>query len=236
MMHANAFGHPIGPPLPGWNAPPRPPRTPMIGRYARLEPFDATHADELWKVAGVSASDPTWTYMTYGPFADETTFRAWFAGRIALEDPLFYAIRDTADAKVKGWATHMRIDPANGVVEVGNVWFSPLLSRSCAATESMFLMMARAFDLGYRRYEWKCDALNAPSRAAALRLGFQFEGIFRQAVVYKARSRDTAWYAMIDSDWPALRHAFERWLDADNFDAAGRQKIALSTLTKPPTP
>ena len=227
--HANEFGHPIGPALPDWTAPPTPPRTPMLGRYAQLEPFAAVHADALWRA--MKGAEQTWTYLTYGPFADETNFREWFAGRMTSTDPLFFAIRDRADGLVKGWATLMRIDPANGVIEVGNIWFSPLLARGRVATDAMFLMMAHAFALGYRRYEWKCDALNAPSRAAAVRLGFTYEGIFRQALVYKRRSRDTAWYAMINSEWPLLRNAFEAWLAPENFDSSGRQRTSLSTLT-----
>ncbi len=145
------------------------------------------------------------------------------------DDPLFHTIVDLATGKAVGVATFMRIDRAHGVIEVGNINYSPLLQRTPAATEAMFLMMRRVFDeLGYRRYEWKCDSLNAPSRAAALRLGFQFEGIFRQAVVYKGRNRDTAWFSMIDSEWPALKRAYEQWLAPENFDAEGRQPRKLA--------
>jgi RimJ/RimL family protein N-acetyltransferase len=145
------------------------------------------------------------------------------------DDPLFHTIVDNQTGKAVGVATFMRIDRANGVIEVGNINYSPLLQRTPAATEAMFLMMRRVFDeLGYRRYEWKCDSLNAPSRAAALRLGFQFEGIFRQAVVYKGRNRDTAWFSIIDREWPALRGAYEQWLEAANFDTEGRQRRKLT--------
>jgi len=147
------------------------------------------------------------------------------------DDPLFHTIVDLATGKAVGVATFMRIDRASGVIEVGNINYSPLLQRTPAATEAMFLMMRRVFEeLGYRRYEWKCDSLNAPSRAAALRLGFQFEGIFRQAVVYKGRNRDTAWFSIIDSEWPSLKRAYEQWLGPENFDAEGRQKRKLAEL------
>jgi RimJ/RimL family protein N-acetyltransferase len=149
------------------------------------------------------------------------------------DDPLFHAIIDGATGKAIGVASFMRIDLKNGAIEVGNINYSPLLQRTRAATEAMYLMMKRAFALGYRRYEWKCDSLNASSRAAAQRLGFSYEGVFRQAVVYKGRNRDTAWYAMIESEWPALDQAFTRWLDPDNFDEQGRQRLRLSDLTAP---
>jgi len=149
------------------------------------------------------------------------------------EDPLFHAIVERKTGEAVGVASYLRIDPANGVIEVGHINYSPLLQRTRAATEAMFLMMRRVFDeLGYRRYEWKCDALNAPSRAAAGRYGFRFEGIFRQATVYKGRNRDTAWYAIIDKDWPALKAAYERWLAPENFDAEGRQRVRLAALVE----
>jgi RimJ/RimL family protein N-acetyltransferase len=152
------------------------------------------------------------------------------------EDPLFHAILDR-DGRAGGIASYLRIDPGNGVIETGHIAYAPALQRTPAATEAMYLMMARVFDeLGYRRYEWKCDALNAPSRTAAERLGFRFEGIFRQAVITKGRNRDTAWYAVIDKDWPALKRAFQRWLDPSNFDASGRQRERLSDLTRAPAP
>lgn len=148
-------------------------------------------------------------------------------------DPMFHAIIDVASGRAVGVAAYMRIEPKMGSIEVGHIHFSPLLQRTPGATEAMCLMMKRAFELGYRRYEWKCDALNAASRAAAQRLGFSFEGIFRQATVYRERNRDTAWYAAIDQEWPALARAFETWLDPANFDEAGRQCVRLSELTRP---
>ena len=233
-MHHNELGQPIGFPLPGWKEPPRPPRTAMAGRYCRVEPIDpARHAEELFRAYSLDPSHRNFTYLGSGPFATLAAYRQWMESSRLGDDPLFHAIIEGQSRQAAGVASFMRIDPRNGVIEVGNINYSPLLQRSRAATEAMYLMMQRAFGLGYRRYEWKCDALNAASRAAAQRLGFSFEGIFRQAVVYKGRSRDTAWYAAIDSEWPALEEAFRRWLDPGNFDEQGRQRIRLSDLTAP---
>ena len=230
----NALGQPIGPPLPEWKPVPRPPRTAMAGRYCRVEPIDpARHARELYEANTVDPSGRNFTYSTSGPFDSFEAYRRWIGTSCLGDDPLFHAIVDNAVGKATGVASYLRIDPANGVIEVGHINYSPLLQRKRAATEAMYLMMKRAFELGYRRYEWKCDALNAPSRAAAQRLGLSYEGIFRQAVVYKGRGRDTAWYAAIDSEWPELERAFLRWLDPANFDAEGRQCVRLSELTAP---
>ena len=174
-----------------------------------------------------------WTYLPYGPFDSFESFKAWMKDICAGPDPLPYAIIDLRSNRVVGLAAYMRITPAVGSIEVGHVIYSPLLQRATLATEAMCLMMRRAFELGYRRYEWKCDAFNARSRAAAQRLGFSFEGIFRQAVVYKSRTRDTAWFSVIDGEWPALKEAFERWLDPANFDEHGEQRTRLSDLTSP---
>ena len=172
-----------------------------------------------------------WTYLPYGPFERLDAYRAWADQVAAADDPLFHTIVDGASGRAAGVASLMRIDPINGVIEVGHIKYTPALQRTAAATEAMFLLMRRVFDeLGYRRYEWKCDALNAPSRAAATRLGFMFEGIFRQAVVYKGRNRDTAWFSIIDREWPALKSAYERWFAADNLDAQGRQRRSLGDL------
>jgi RimJ/RimL family protein N-acetyltransferase len=171
--------------------------------------------------------------MGYGPFATPSVYRAWVVAQAGREDPRFYAIIDRASGKAGGVASYMRIDPANGCIEVGGIKLTPLVSRKPAMTEAMYLMMKNAFDLGYRRYEWKCDSLNAPSRAAARRYGFSYEGIFRQAIVYKGRNRDTAWFSITDREWPAIRAAHERWLAPENFDAEGRQKVSLSSLTAP---
>jgi RimJ/RimL family protein N-acetyltransferase len=232
--HRNELGQPIGAPLPGWKAPPRPPRTAMAGRYCRVEPVDAArHADDLYRANAADPGKRNFTYLTIGPFDSFEAYREWMAAAKQSEDPLFHAIVDMETGKAAGIASFMRIDTKNGVIEVGNLNYSPLLQRKRAATEAMYLMMKRAFELGYRRYEWKCDSLNAASRAAAQRLGFSYEGIFRQATIYKGRSRDTAWYAMIDSEWPEFDRAYTRWLDPANFDAQGKQRVRLSDLTAP---
>lgn len=231
-QNLNSLGQPVGPSLPGWKAPPIPPREILQGRCCRLEPLDAErHTDALFDAYAIDAEGRMWTYLTRGPFATRGDYRAWMNDACLRSDPLYYAIVDPATGTATGVASYMRIDAANGCIEVGNLAFSPLLQRRIAATEAMYLMMKSAFELGYRRYEWKCDALNAPSRAAALRLGFSFEGLFRQAVIYKGRSRDTAWFSVIDREWPALKVAFERWLDPANFDARGKQIMRLSALT-----
>jgi RimJ/RimL family protein N-acetyltransferase len=225
----NALGQPVGDPVPGWTPRPRPARTQIAGAWARLEPLDPErHGAQLWDAYAEDAEGRGWTYLANGPFADYAGYRAWLDAVAPGEDPLFHAIVDGASGLASGVASYLRIDPANGVIEVGHINYAPRLQRSRAATEAMFLMMRRAFDeLGYRRYEWKCDSLNAPSRAAAERLGFRYEGLFRQAIVYKGRNRDTAWYAITDAEWPALKGRFERWLDAANFDAEGRQRAPL---------
>jgi RimJ/RimL family protein N-acetyltransferase len=234
-QRTNAMGQPIGAPLPDWTARPRPPRTPMEGRFCRLEPIDAArHTDDLFDAFAESLDGRIWTYIAYGPFAAKDELRAWAAARETMEDPQFFALRDLAADRALGVASLMRIDPPAGVIEVGGITYGPALQRTPVSTEGMFLMMRRAFDeLGYRRYEWKCDALNAPSRAAAKRLGFRYEGTFKQATVYKGRNRDTAWFSIVDAEWPALRDAFTRWLAPANFDAEGRQKVSLSAMTAP---
>jgi RimJ/RimL family protein N-acetyltransferase len=230
----NALGQPVGPDVPDWRAPPRPPRAVMTGRHCRLEPLDAArHAAQLHAANALDREGRMWTYLFSGPFASAQEFRAWLESREHSEDPLYFAIVDAPSGRAAGLASYLRIDPPHGVIEVGPLAFSPLLQRTRAATEAMYLMMRNAFDLGYRRYEWKCDALNAPSRRAAERLGFQFEGIFRQAVVYKGRNRDTAWYSVIDREWPAVQQAFEGWLDPGNFDADGRQRRPLGDHAPP---
>jgi RimJ/RimL family protein N-acetyltransferase len=235
MTHdINALGQPVGPPIGSWTSPPFPERVPMHGRSCRVEPLDpAAHAESLFAANALDTGGAMWTYLGYGPFATLDEYTSSLARRAAERDPQFYAIVDQRTGRAVGVASYLRIDPPNGVIEVGHLAFSPLLQRTVAATEAMYLMMARAFELGYRRYEWKCDALNAPSRRAATRLGLNFEGIFRQAVVTKGRSRDTAWYAAIDSDWPRLDAAFRQWLDPRNFDDHGRQRVALSALMMP---
>lgn len=229
-QQTNSHGQPIGAPVPAWSVRPAPPATPMPGRYCRVEPLDmARHAAELYQANSQDAQGRNWTYLSVDAPSDFAAYRTWLEKVSANQDPLFHAIIDFASGKAVGVAALMRIDPAAGVVEVGHINYSPCLQRTRAATEAMYLLMRRVFDeLGYRRYEWKCDSLNAPSRAAALRYGFQFEGIFRQALVYKGRNRDTAWFSMLDTEWPRVKAAFERWLDETNFDADGRQKSSLS--------
>ncbi len=231
-QRVNALGQPIGSEVPDWTPRPRPEKTAMIGRTCRLEPFEAArHVSDLHAAYAADAEARNWTYLPYGPFPDEEAFGAFAEATFTGEDPLFHVVVDQESGRALGVASFLRIDPANGVIEVGHINFAPALQRTVMASEAMFLMMVRVFDeLGYRRYEWKCDALNAPSRAAAERLGFVYEGTFRQATVYRNRNRDTAWYSIIDTEWPALRQAFERWLDPANFDGEGRQRRSLASL------
>jgi RimJ/RimL family protein N-acetyltransferase len=229
----NSLGQPIGAALPGWRPPPLPPREPMRGRFCTVEPLDLErHAGALYAAVSLDREGHNWTYVPAGPFDDFPAYLAWLEKRAAGADPMFHAIVD-AMGRAVGTAAYQRMDPANGVVEIGNINYSPLLQRTPAATEAMYLMMRRVFELGYRRYEWKCDTFNAPSRKAAQRYGFSFEGVFRQSNVVKGRTRDSAWFSILDGEWPALRVAYERWLTPDNFAADGRQCVSLSSLTAP---
>lgn len=227
----NEFGQPIGLPLVGWSRRPFPSRVVLEGRFCRLEPLDSErHTADLFH-ANQADDGRGWTYLGYGPFGDVNSYRSWVEKSGTSNDPLFYAILEYDTRRALGVAALMRIDPAHGVIEVGNIKYAPPLQRTPAATESMFLLMRYVFEeLGYRRYEWKCDSLNAPSRAAALRLGFTYEGLFRQAVIYKGRNRDTAWFSIVDSEWPMLKGAYETWLAPANFDGAGRQLRRLPDL------
>lgn len=215
----------------GWVVPGRPGPAVIEGRLARLERLSVDHAEGLF--AANAASDAIWAYLPYGPFGRLEDYLAWVGGMAGLADPVFYAIRDRASGALGGVASYLRITPDMGSIEVGHITLSPSLQRRACATEALFLMMAWAFDAGYRRYEWKCDALNLPSRRAAARFGFSYEGTFRQAAVVKGRNRDTAWFAVIDTDWPGLRAAYHAWLDPANFDGAGQQRLALAGLTAP---
>lgn len=228
----NEFGQPIGPDIPDWQGASWPPRSPVEGRFCRVEALKLNaHLDDLYDAYSQDPKGILWTYMFVGPFGSKGEFRAWLESACTSDDPLFHALIDLSTNKAVGVAAYMRIKPDIGVIEVGNITYSPCLQRTALATEAMFLLMERVFDeLGYRRYEWKCDALNAASRKAAERLGFTFEGIFRQAIVYKGRNRDTAWYSMIDRDWPPLKRAYLKWLDSENFDNQGVQQQRLQSL------
>jgi RimJ/RimL family protein N-acetyltransferase len=228
----NHLGQPIGFPVADWSPRARPPRSPMVGQYCRLEPLDAArHGAELHRANREDRDGRIWTYLPYGPFETLRAFRDWIDAECRGDDPLYHAIVDLRSGTALGVASYLRINPGVGVIEVGHINYAPPLQRTPAASEAMFLMMSRVFDqLGYRRYEWKCDALNAGSRRAAERLGFRFEGVFRQATLYKGRNRDTAWYAITDQDWPAIRSAFQTWLDPANFDPAGQQRRSLREI------
>jgi RimJ/RimL family protein N-acetyltransferase len=213
-----------------WKPAALPVRVSLSGRYVTLEPLDAgRHAEALWQA--VKGHDELWTWLFDGPYASEADLRQAIEARQAAAGFVFLAIAPVATGQAAGWASFLRMEPAHGVIEVGNILLSPALQRTTAVTEAMFLMARHVFDdLGYRRYEWKCNAENLPSRRAAERLGFTFEGIFRQHMVIKGRSRDTAWFAMLDREWRARKRAFEAWLDSSNFDAEGRQRRSLGSF------
>lgn len=203
----------------------------MVGRTCRLEPLTPAHSDDLWAAVQLDPGGQNWTYSAAAHPPDRQAFDAFIGGSSASNDPLYFAIVEATSSQAVGWATFMRIDPKNGVIEVGSIHYTERLKRSVAGTEAMYLMMRRAFDdLGYRRYEWKCDDLNAPSKRAAARYGFTYEGLFRQALVNKGRNRDTAWFSVIDSEWPSVKAGFETWLAPGNFDADGRQIASLVDL------
>jgi RimJ/RimL family protein N-acetyltransferase len=223
----------MGPALPDWQVPSAPARVVSAGRYCRLEPLDPDrHGPALFEALTADGA-ARWTYLPYGPFETLASYTTWLRGCCTQDDPLFFTIVDPASSSPLGVAAYLRITPESGTIEVGHLSFSSRLQKTPAASEAMYLMMKTAFELGYRRYEWKCDTYNQPSRAAAQRLGLSFEGVFRQATVYKGRSRDTAWYACIDAEWPALERALTTWLDPANFDPSGRQRSRLSDLTAP---
>jgi RimJ/RimL family protein N-acetyltransferase len=200
----------------------------LPGRFGQVEKLEARHSGDLWKA--VKGADALWPYMGYGPFPNEAAFLDWLRQRAVLPDPYAYAVMNAAGRAV-GIATLMEIRPTMRVIEVGHIVYSPALQRTPLATEAQYLLAGYVFDtLGYRRYEWKCNALNAPSRRAAQRFGFTFEGVFRQHLIVKGRNRDTAWFSMLDAEWPGRKAAFERWLAPENFDAAGQQKVSLAAL------
>lgn len=231
-------GQPIGETVPDWEGATPLPDATLTGRRVRVEPLDAgRHGDALHAALGEPGETPgdapeaRWTYLGGLPYADRDGFDTWLAARADSRDPRFHAIVEPASNQAAGLAAYLNIVPEHGSIEVGHLHFSPRLRRTPAATEAMALMMHHAFALGYRRYEWKCDALNAPSRRAATRLGFRFEGVFHQHRVVAGRNRDTAWFSILDGEWPALEAILRRWLSPDNFDAKGRQRLSLSALT-----
>lgn len=234
-VEINELGQPVGDVVQGWDVPGMPSVPTFTGQYCRLERLDTDrHADQLFAADALDVEGASWTYLPYGPFADRSGYREWITGVAPCLDPFFYAVVATdpsgqsAPGTAVGVLSYLRIAPTAGSIEVGHVHFSPLLQQHRAATEAQFLLMHHVFDdLGYRRYEWKCDSLNAPSCAAATRLGFHYEGTFRQDRVVKGRNRDTAWYSITDAEWPRVRSAFTAWLSAENFDDDGRQKAPL---------
>ena len=227
----NSFQQPIGLSLPDWQRRPLPERVTLNGQFCRLEPLSVErHGAHLWQAWSQAEDSRGWTYLSVGPFDNEADFISYITGAGQSADPFHFAVVDNASGKALGTLSLMRIDPANGSIEVGFVVFSPLLQRTVQATEAHFLLMKYAFEvLGYRRYEWKCDSLNGPSRRAALRFGFRFEGVFRQMGIYKGRTRDTAWFSITDGEWPLVKLAFERWLSPENM-TNGVQRTGLAAI------
>lgn len=213
-----------------WSPPPLPPRTEMRGRYVTLEPLAKAHVPELWEAH--AGHDAVWRYIPAGPFDGADELGGWVDAVRIAHDPMQFAVR-MADGRLGGTLSIMRINPAAGSIEVGYIVFTPRLQKTREATEAVYLTIKWAFEAGYRRFEWKCNAGNLASRRAAERFGLSYEGIFRQAAVVKGENRDTAWFAAIDSEWPALQKAFEAWLDPANFDAGGQQRTRLADLTRP---
>lgn len=228
----NELGVPIGFQVNNWTGAVRPGPNTLAGTYCYCEPLDlAQHADILFSAFHEDRENRIWVYLPYGPFDTPASFRNWMKTDCFTGDPFFYAIIDRNTGIPSGMASYLRITPGDGSIEVGHINYSPALQNTVAATEAMYLMMENVFNLGFRRYEWKCNALNEKSCRAAERLGFTFEGVFRQATVVKGRNRDTAWYSVLDREWPAVKQAHKQWLAADNFDTDGMQRQSLSTLT-----
>ncbi len=220
--------------VPDFSPPPHPKGVQLEGEKVRLAPLDAkAHGEALFDAYGRSENANDWLYLPYGSFADFSEFDAWARGMEGLDDPVFFTIIRLSDEQPLGVASFLRIDQKHAVIEVGHIHFSRELQRSILASEAMYLMANWVFDAGYRRYEWKCDALNIRSRRAAERLGFSYEGVFRQAMVYKGRNRDTAWFAMTDRDWERLKSAYQCFLAPENFDGTGVQKLSLGNFTSP---
>ena len=231
-MRKNRFDQPIGDEVVAWQGALPPPRAAIEGRYCRIEPLDVEqHLHDLIDAFAEDPDGKLWTYMPVGPFDSGAEMGSWMQQICAGDDPLFYAVVEPGSGAAVGMAAYCNIRPEAGVIEVGHIAYSPRLQRTPVATEAMFLLMKRAFaELGYRRYEWKCDSLNAASRRAAERFGFSFDGIFEQALVYKNRNRDTAWFSMLDHEWPATEQAYQKWLDPANFDESGNQRARLRDL------
>lgn len=230
-MRDSEYNQPIGDPLEDFQAAKLPHGHRFTGRTATVEPLAEKHLDSLVASLGGQAAAPHWTYMSQGPFDSDAALREFLSSIVPSTDPYFFAVVEPTTGQALGFLSLMRHQPEHGVIEVGWVTFGPRLQRSTATTEAQFLLMSLVFeDLGYRRYEWKCDALNADSRRAATRLGFTYEGTFRQAIVYKGRNRDTAWYSIIDSEWPSLKARFAAWLDPANFDSKGNQRVRLQDI------
>lgn len=236
-MTERPIGRPIGPVVPT-AARPLPARAKLHGRYVELEPLHTRHAGDLWRAAegGTPHGDASWDYLGYGPFASEAAMQAFVADFAAVHDSYAWAVRPIATGQVSGWLTLMNVEPKNAAVELGNIWLAPVMQRTRAATEAMFLPLLAADDLGYRRLVWKCNALNEPSRSAALRLGFTFEGIHRAHLVVKGRLRDTAWYSIVADEWPRARDAILAWLHPDNFAPDGTARRGLAELRGSLTP
>ena len=228
----NELGQPVGELVENWKAPPAPERVVIPGVYCSLVPLDPeAHSSQLFEAFCRDGAGANWTYLPYGPFAAVEDFHAWVSEHSEKPDPLFFAVIDASSGSAVGVLSFMRIAQSMGSIEIGHIHFSPQLQGTVASTEALYLMLEWVFSAGYRRCEWKCNALNEASRAAAVRLGFSFEGIFRQAVIVKGRNRDTAWFSMLDKEWGKLSEAFAAWLAPQNFSSSGRQKLRLSELT-----
>lgn len=233
MEYYNELNQPVGEPLPNWEPRPHPQRVTLNGRLCRLEPLTLDHAEALFKAYALYPDEGHWTWMLREPDQNIEDFKNWIKSVLTVDDPINFAVIDLKTNLPVGSIALMRIDPKNGVIEVGHVHYSPLLSKTIMATEAQWLLMNYAFEtLGYRRYEWKCNACNEPSRRAALRLGFHYEGRFRQALVVKGHNRDTDWFSIIDKEWPNVNQALQKWLAADNFDIEGKQKQSLEDYRK----
>lgn len=232
-MTSNDSDPPLGAPVTHWRGVASPPRDPIDGRFVRVEALEPdVHGDALYGVLAEAGNSRLWTYVPFGPFSSKRDWRSWLHAVAAQDRSLYHALLDARSGEALGIAAYLRIQPDHGVMEVGSIVYAPRMQQTRHGTEAMYLLMARAFDeLGYRRYEWKCNALNAASRGAAERLGFRYEGVFRQARVDKGRNRDTAWYSIVDSEWPILKRGFATWLDDRNFDAEGRQRLSLRQIT-----